>query len=82
MKMMDFIEVDEINNLDKAIEYMDKHQTPLIITSLMMTPEMREAPVLKKLQENGLITYPTPERSAKVLHHLCWYAEYLRQLNS
>jgi len=82
MKMMDFIEVDEMNNLDKAIELMDEHQTPIIITSLMMTPEMREAPVHKKLVDNGLISYPTPERSAKVLHHLCWYAEYLRQFES
>ena len=82
MQWMDFIEADEVNNLDKAIEYMDKHRKPIIITSLMMTPEMREAPVLKKLQYNGLIMYPTPERSAKVLHHLCWYSEYLRQLES
>ncbi len=82
MKMMDFIEGDEMNNLDKAIEYIDKYKKPIIVTSLMMTPEMRQAPVHKKLVENGIITYPTPERSAKVLHHLCWYAEYLRQLDS
>jgi len=82
MKMMDFIEADELNNLDKAIEYMDRYQKPIIVTSLMMSPEMRQSPVLKKLQENGLISYPTPERSAKVLYHLCWYAEYRRQLES
>jgi len=80
MKLMDFIENDEMNNLDKAIEYIDKYQKPIIVTSLMMTPEVRQTPVHQKLVGNGIITYPTPERSAKVLHHLCWYAEYRRQL--
>lgn len=82
MQWMDFIEADEIKNIDIAIEHMDRYQKPIIITSLMMSPEMRQTPVSKKLQENGLVMYPTPERSAKVLHHLCWYGEYLRQLES
>jgi len=82
MQWMDFIEADEMKNIDIALEHMDRYQKPIIITSLMMSPEMREAPVLKKLRENGLVMYPTPERSAKVLYHLCWYGEYLRQLES
>lgn len=82
MKWMDFIEADEMKNLDIALEYMDRYQKPIIITSLMMSPELREAPVNKMLTEKGLVMYPTPERSAKVLHHLCWYSEYLRQLES
>jgi len=61
---------------------MDRYQKPIIITSLMMSPELRQAPVNKMLAEKGLVMYPTPERSAKVLHHLCWYSEYLRQLES
>lgn len=82
MKIMDLIEADELNNLDIAIDHMDRYQKPIIITSLMMSPEMGQTPVNKKLMENGLVMYPTPERSAKVLHHLCWYSEYLRQLES
>lgn len=82
IKMMDLIEAAEINNLDIAVEYMDKYQKPIIITSLMLTPEMRQTEVHKKLVENGLIVYPTPERAAKVLYHLCWYREYLHQLES
>ncbi|MBE0415153.1 MAG: CoA-binding protein [Dehalococcoidia bacterium] len=82
MKMMDFIEADEIKNLDIAMEYMDKYQKPIIITSLITSYAMRRMPVFQKLRENGLIMYPTPERSAKVLHHLCWYSEYLRHLES
>jgi acyl-CoA synthetase (NDP forming) len=82
MKWMDFIEADEMKNLDIAFERMDEYQKPIIITSLMLSPEMRQTPVHKKLEENGLVVYPTPERSAKVLYHLCWYAEYLRQLGT
>lgn len=79
MKWMDLIEAEEVKNLDLAVERMEQLQKPIIITGMMMIPELREAAVFKKLQEIGLIVYPTPERSAKVLAHLCWYSEYLRQ---
>ncbi len=77
-KFMEDAEKDELKNIEEAIERMDKLQKPLIITGLLMTPEVKETEVFKKLRENGLIMYPTPERSAKVLAHLCWYSEYLR----
>ena len=82
MRWMDLIEAEEIENLDIAIERMEQHQKPIIVTGMMMTPELKEAAVFKKLEEIGLLVYPTPERAAKALAHLCWYSEYLRQTDS
>jgi acyl-CoA synthetase (NDP forming) len=79
MKWRDLIEYEELTGLDTAMERMDQYRKPIIITGMMLTHEMREASVLKKLEENCLLVYPTPERAAKVLAHLCWYSEYLRR---
>ena len=79
MKWMDLLEQEELKGLDTAIERMDQYRKPIIITGMMLTPEVMETPVMKKLEENGLLVYPTPERAAKVLAHLCWYSEYLRR---
>ena len=82
MKMMESMEADEMKNLEIAVEYMDKYRKPIIVTSLMLTADMKKTPVIQKLEEAGLIMYPTPERAAKVLYHLCWYGEYLHRLES
>ncbi len=76
---MELIEQKELEDMDTAIERMDRYRKPIIITGMMLTHEMREAPVLRKLEENSLLVYPTPERAATALAHLCWYSEYLRQ---
>jgi acyl-CoA synthetase (NDP forming) len=79
MKWMDLIEAGEMKELDTVLERMDELQKPIIITGMMMTAESRNSPVVKKIEESGLMLYPTPERAAKALAHLCWYSEYLRQ---
>ena len=79
IKWTHLIEHTELEELDTAIERMDQYRKPIIITGMMLTHEMKDAPVLKKLEENGLLVYPTPERAAKVLAHLCWYSDYLRR---
>ncbi len=67
---------EELENLDRLVEYMDKYKKPVIIFG--RTPDgMGNSPVFKKLNENGISLYPTPERAAKVLAHLVQYSRYL-----
>jgi len=69
-------EKEELENLDRLVEYMDKYQKPVIIFG--PTPDgMGNSPVFKKLNENGIPMYATPERAAKVLAHLVEYSRYL-----
>jgi len=69
-------EKEELDGLDKLFEYMDKYQKPVIIFG-RINEDMRSSPVFKKLRENGVTMYPTPERAAKVLAHLVEYSQYL-----
>ena len=75
-ELAELLEQDELTNVDKAIEYMDKSQKPLIICSIF-NEYLRTSRTLKKLQGNGLLMYPTPERAAKVLAHIVDYSQYL-----
>jgi len=73
---LDLLVQDELKNIDRAIEFMNKSQKPLIICSIF-NEALRKSEALKKLHENGLLIYPTPERAAKVLAHLVNYSQYL-----
>jgi len=68
----------ELRDLDRLFEYMDKYQKPVIISG-RVTDAMNSSPVLSKLKENGVTMHPTPERAAKVLAHLVQYSRYLNQ---
>jgi len=69
-------EEEELKDLNKAFAYMDKYQKPLIICRAH-TEGIKNSRTFKKLQDNGILMYPTPERAAKVLAHLVEYSEYL-----
>jgi acyl-CoA synthetase (NDP forming) len=69
-------EEEELKELDMAFAYMNKYQKPLIICRAH-TPGIKNSRTFKKLQDNGILMYPTPERAAKVLAHLTEYSEYL-----
>jgi acyl-CoA synthetase (NDP forming) len=71
------IEEEELNLIGQTIELMDQLHKPLLI-SLVLSDVRRESPIFKKLQENGIIVYPTPEQAVKALAHLVEYSEYLR----
>ncbi|GAI58130.1 unnamed protein product [marine sediment metagenome] len=71
---------DELKNIDRAIDFMDKSQKPLIICSIF-NEALRKSEALRKLHENGILIYPTPERAAKVLAHLVNYSQYLGTRN-
>ena len=75
-ELAELLEQDELTNVDKAIEYMVKSQKPLIICSIF-NEYLRTSRTLKKLQGNGLLMYPTPERAAKVLAHIVDYSQSL-----
>jgi acyl-CoA synthetase (NDP forming) len=68
-------EEDELRNLDKLIEYMDRYQKPIII-STDINETVRNSPAFTKLKDNGVMMYPTPERAVKVLAHLVQYSRY------
>ncbi|MEE8353387.1 MAG: CoA-binding protein [Dehalococcoidales bacterium] len=68
---------EELVQIDKLIEYMDRYQKPVLIFG--RGPERAEnTSVQAKLRENGIVMYPTPERAAKTLAHLVAYGRYLR----
>ncbi|UCB42250.1 MAG: CoA-binding protein [Dehalococcoidales bacterium] len=75
-RMFQAYQDEEMRNLDKLFEYMDKYQKPVLIFG--MNPTMlQESPIYAKLREKGLMIYPTPERAAKTLAHLVQYSRYL-----
>ncbi|MFC1965962.1 acetate--CoA ligase family protein [Chloroflexota bacterium] len=67
---------EELSGLDKLFEYIDKYQKPVIISSYV-TEEMKRSAMFKKLKDNGIMIYHTPERAVKVLAHLVEYRRYL-----
>ena len=75
-RMFQTYQDEEMHNLDKLFEYMDKYQKPVLIFG--MNPTMiQESPIYTKLREKGLMVYPTPERAAKTLAHLVQYSRYV-----
>ena len=67
---------EEARSLDQVIECMDKYKKPITI-SLTLSQERRNSQVYKKLQQNGIFIYPSPQRAAGALAHLAEYGEYL-----
>lgn len=66
----------EISDLDRSIELMRSYKKPVVMAN-MGIPYIRKGEVYKKLEQNHLIPYLTPERAAKALAHLVEYSEYL-----
>ena len=78
-KTLETQEEEELKHLDMAFDYMDKYRKPLIICHAH-TEGVKNSRTFKKLQEDGILMYPTPERAAKALGHLAEYSEYLSRL--
>ena len=55
---------------------MDKYQKPVIIFN-HHTDAIKGSIISTRLKENGVMTYPTPERAVRVLAHLVEYSRYL-----
>jgi hypothetical protein len=75
-RMFQEYQEEEMRNLDKLFEYMDKYQKPVLVYG--MSPTMlQDSPIYNKLREKGLMIYSTPERAAKTLAHLVQYSKYV-----
>jgi len=75
-QIRDSREKEELENLDKLFEYMDKYQKPVIIFN-HHADAIKGSIISTRLKENGVMTYPTPERAVRVLAHLVEYSRYL-----
>ncbi len=73
---MDAQEDNELREVDRLIELMNKYQKPVILAN-MGIPNSRKGKLHKKLEETHLLHFLTPERAAKALGHLVKYSEYL-----
>jgi acyl-CoA synthetase (NDP forming) len=76
-EMVKLLQDEEMKGAQQLIEYMDEYQKPVIVSS-RMPGGFTDSPVLRKLQDNGVMIYPTPERAVKVMAHLVQYSNYLR----
>jgi len=70
------IEEESLSNLDVTMELMKRHRKPVIL-SAWVEHEVKDSRLYKKLENNYLTPYPTPDRAAKALSRLVEYSEYL-----
>jgi acetyl-CoA synthetase (ADP-forming) len=70
------IEEESLRNLDVTMELMKRYRKPVIL-SAWVEHEVKDSRLYKKLEENHLTPYPTPDRAAKALSRLVEYSEYL-----
>lgn len=62
------------------INLKEKLKKPFILASdVMFAEDFSKNEAIKILIDNGIFVYPTPERAAKVVGKMCWYAEYLKR---
>ena len=69
-------ETEELDALDRMLDYMHKHHKPFIACR-HPTEGVKRSRTYRKLRDSGMLLYPTPERAAKVLAHLVEYGQYL-----
>ena len=67
---------ENLRNLETIMHLMREYQKPIVM-SAWISGEVKCGPVYKKMQENYLVPYPTPDRAAKALAQLVKYGEYL-----
>jgi acyl-CoA synthetase (NDP forming) len=77
-EFLKMLEDNELDNLDRVFEYMDKYQKPVIMSN-HITEAFRESRTFTKLKDNGVMMYPTPERAVRALAGLVQYSQYLKE---
>ncbi len=77
-EFLKMLEDNELDNLDRVFEYMDKYQKPVIMSN-HITEAFRESRTFTKLKDNGVMMYPTPERAVRALAGLVQYSRYLKE---
>ncbi len=74
--LLQAVEEESLRNLDIIIELMKRYQKPVVL-SAWATGEVKNGELYRKLGQNHLTPYPTPDRAAKALARLVEYSEYL-----
>ncbi|MFC2058863.1 hypothetical protein ACFLTS_04380, partial [Chloroflexota bacterium] len=75
-EVMKAVEEKGMGEIDTAMELMKKYHKPIIFADMFLVNEKGD--VQKKLMDNYLTPFPTPERAVKTLARLVEYSEYLR----
>lgn len=63
-------------NLEETMGLMREYQKPVVF-SVWVSDEVKSGDVYKKMVQDHLIPYPTPDKAAKALAQLVRYSEYL-----
>ena len=70
------VEEESMKNLDTVKEWMKQYQKPVVL-SAWATDEVKGGALYRKLQDNCMLPYPTPDRAAVALARLVEYSRYL-----
>ena len=73
-RQVEFMVNGEVDLVDGLLERVRRYDKPLILAH---SPAGDRSPALRKLKENNVFVYPSPERAARVLARLVQYGEYL-----
>jgi len=76
--MIDFLETEELKNLDITREKIKEMQKPLFFVNLIPRA-VSEPESFNLLRERNIPIYSNPYRAAKVIKHLAWYYKYLNR---
>ncbi|HEY4715727.1 MAG TPA: CoA-binding protein [bacterium] len=78
--LIDYIKANGIHQAKHLIELWKRlNKTVICASDIMLSDDFQKNEALKLLIDNGIFVYPTPDRAAKAVARLCWYAEYLRR---
>lgn len=69
-------EADELKDIDRLLGVMHTYRKPALFCNLGI-PSKKTGELYKKLEENHIVPFLTPERAARALAHLVRYSEYL-----
>ncbi|HEY48715.1 MAG TPA: acetyl-CoA synthetase [Dehalococcoidia bacterium] len=75
-KMVRAVEEESVSNLDATMELMKRYQKPVVL-SVWVDSRVKDGELYRKLWDNCLTPYPTPDKAAKALARLVEYSEYL-----
>jgi acyl-CoA synthetase (NDP forming) len=75
-QLLKFVDEESLRNLDATMELMRRYQKPVVL-SVWINDEVKSGGLYKKLWDNYLRPYPTPDRAARALARLVAYSEYL-----
>jgi acyl-CoA synthetase (NDP forming) len=70
------VEEESLRNLDTVKDWMKRYGKPIVF-SAWATEEVKSGELYRKMKQNHLLPYPTPDRAAGALARLVEYSIYL-----